>query len=390
MNRRRFLAAGAGTLAALAGCFGGPDRSLPEPPTGEWRQSAHDARNTGAAGVAVPPRGTPAWDNGEAHIAAPLVADGTVFSVANEATALDARTGDQQWRTDLPGKADHTPALDSDRLIATTDQQVVALAREDGAELWSTSLPRPADGAVTVVADPPLVTVPVADTGLLAYDSRTGDRLWRDSTISASAAAVADGTAYFTGYKQDGDTGVLRGVAATDGSRLWETDLDHPDAPPVVANDGVLVADGGTLAVHDPADGTRRRPLGTFGDRIEEIPTIDDGTAFIASGEGALVAVSVADGSTEWRVDSRVTAGTGISVGREAVVAAVTDLPESSLAGIAAFERSDGTTRWEHQIEGFDAYASTVPVLAAGAVFYTSNESAGVVALGDLPSQDEE
>lgn len=393
MDRREFLAASAGAAVVLAGCSSDSGRALPGDPSGDWTHRAHDARNTGSASVTVPARGTPAWDTGVGGTAAPLVEGGTVYAVASAATALDAETGEQLWRVDLPGRAEYAPALTDELLVVATDQRILGLGRGDGSEQWSVELPRPAGGPVTVAADPPLVTVPLVArrgaAGVLAYDSETGDRLWEASTLSARATAVDDGTMYTTGYKQDGNTGVVRGLSATDGERVWERDLDSPGPSPVVTDAGVVVADGGTLAVHAPSDGTRRRSLGDFGDRIETVPAVADGTAYVTSAERALVAVSVADGETLWRADAGVVADTGVSVGRDAVVASVTNLREYSLAGVAAFERSDGTVRWEHPVEGFDAFPTTPPVLAEGAAFYASNESSGVVALGDLPPTDE-
>ncbi|MFC6989211.1 PQQ-binding-like beta-propeller repeat protein [Haloplanus sp. GCM10025708] len=352
-------------------------------------QHAHDARNTGAADVTVPARAAPAWDEGVAQLAAPLVADGTAFSVAAEATAVDARTGSERWRVELEGTADHTPALLDDRLVVAAETRLVALARDDGSELWSRPLPRPARGGPTVAADQSLLAVPVAETGLVAFDAGTGEESWRAPMLGARRPAIADGRVYAAGYKRDGDTGVLRGLAATDGTRQWETELGHPDTAPVVADGGVIVADGGTLAVHDPADGTRTRTLGSVGDHVDVPPAIADGTAFVATTDGRLLARSIADGTQAWRADVHVTVDTGVSVGREAVVAAATGLPESGGPGIVALERSDGSVRWEHGIEGFDAVVSTPPVLADGAVLYASNESTGVVALGDLPPRDE-
>jgi outer membrane protein assembly factor BamB len=383
-TRRQFLiAAGATGLGTLAGCVGGPNRPLPDPPTGDWRQHAHDARNTGAAAASVPPRANPAWDEGEAHTAAPLVADGTVYSVAEEATALDARSGELQWDVDLPGGARHAPALSGDRLFVATDEQLVALEREGGGEVWRRPLRRGAQGAVTATEEPPLVVVPVAGTGPVAVDPATGDRLWQDAIRGPRAVAVAAGTVYAVGYRSDGDTGLLRALDAADGVRRWERELDHPDTAPVVADDGLLVTDGGTLAVHDPAEGARRRDLGPFGDRIDVLPAVAGGTAFVAGGLGGLAAVALADGTVRWRRGTSVAADTGVAVGRDAVVAPVTDKP-----GVAAFDRADGATRWEHRIEGFDAAASAPAALADDAVFYTSNESIGVVALGDLPPVD--
>lgn len=62
--------------------------------------------------------------------------------------------------------------------------------------------------------------------------------------------------------------------------------------------------------------------------------------------------------------------------------------PESNAAGVAALERSAGDGRWDHQLEGFDVFPTTSPVLADGAVCYVSNESDCVAALGDISTGD--
>jgi len=375
----------AGSLAGLAGCSGDSARTLPSRPTGAWRQHAHDARNTGVADVVVPPRGTRAWDAGTAQLAAPLVDDGIVFAVSEAVSAMDAQTGDEQWRVELEGTADYTPGLVDDRLLVATESRVRALSRADGTERWSVSLPRPIDGALTVASDLPLL-VPIADTGLLALDPETGERLWRAPMLGVNPAAVADGTVYVTGYKQDGNTAAVRGLAAADGTRQWEIELEAPDSPPVVGDGALLVAAGETLSVHDPTDGTRKRTLGPFDGRLQVPPAVTDGTAFVAT-DSSLQAVSIADGSQVWRADLQVMTDTGVSAGRETVVAPVLDLPDAGGPGLTALARSDGTTRWEHSIDGFDAVVSTPPILADGAVFYVSTESAGVTALGDLPAR---
>ncbi|MFW5939146.1 MAG: PQQ-binding-like beta-propeller repeat protein [Halolamina sp.] len=393
--RRRALLASAATVmaAATAGCVGGSNRSLPSAPTGDWTHRAHDARNTGAADASVPPRVSRAWARGAAGTATPLIDGDTVYAVDDEATALDARTGEEQWATDLPETADTTPALTDDGLLVAAEDQLLALDRDDGEEQWGIDLARPVDGALTAPPDPGVVTVPLGSRrgadGLVAYDVETGDRLWSEGTLSPRPTAIVDGAVFVTGYQQDGDTGVLRRLSAADGERDWAVELDGPDTPPVVADVGLLVADGGTLAVHDREDGSRERPLGSFGDRIQATPAVTDGTAFVTSDQGDLVAVDVDDGTERWRRAVGVVAGTGVGVGENVVVASVTNLPETSLAGVAAYWREDGTLRWGYEIEGFDAYPSTAPVLAEGAVYLTSNERSGVVALGDLPSRED-
>ncbi|MFT4909551.1 MAG: outer membrane protein assembly factor BamB [Natronomonas sp.] len=390
IQRRAFLAATAASVGAIAGCFGTSNQALPNEPTGDWRQQAHDSHNTGVSDVAVPDRGNQAWDAGDAGSIEPLVADGMVYSVGASATALNAQTGDQEWKYDFSAQTGPTPTVTENHLLIPAEQQLVALNRSDGSEEWSRSLPRPAEGALT--AGPSIITLPLTgrrgETGLIAYDSTTGERLWSHSTLAARTTAINDDRVYVTGYLQDGNAGVLRALSTADGSLLWETELDHPDTEPVVANDGLLVTDEGTLAVHDPEDGTRVRSLGTFGDRLGTPPAVSNGTAFLGTRNQEIVALSIDDGSTIWQQSGSATRG--ISVGREAIVISGESLPEASLAGVAALDRSNGTVQWERQIEGFDAYPSTAPVLTDGAVYYTSNASSGVVALGDVPSDDDE
>lgn len=390
MNRRAFLAATAGTVVTITGCFGGPNRPLPDEPAGEWRQQANDSLNTGAAAVSVPDRGNPAWDAGEAGSIEPLVSDGTVFSVGASVTALDSQTGEGLWEHEVSEQTGPTPALTDDRLVVAAGRRLVAVRRDDGTEAWSTTLPRPAEGALTV--EPPVLTVPLAARqgamGLVAYDLASGDPLWEHPTLAARTAAIDGDSTYTTGYRQDGDTGILRALSRSNGTLLWEVELDHPDTEVVVTDEGLLVADEGTLAVHDPDTGARLRSLGTFGNRLDRPPAVADGVAYVGTRDGVIVALSIDDGSTLWRVEG--SASRGISVGRETVVVSGESLPDADSAGLAALERSTGDVKWEHGIEGFDAFPSTAPVLADGAVFYTSNESSGVVALGDVPAEEGE
>ena len=390
MHRRSFLAVATGFLSMTSGCLGDSSRSLPEAPTGEWPQQFHDRTNTSASDVTVPDRGNPAWDSGEAGSIEPLVSDGIVYSVGADATALDAQTGELEWDYEFSDQTEVTPVLTEDVLIVTAGRRLTALGREDGSEEWSVELPRPAERAITLGSS--IITVPLAaraeETGLLALNPENGDRLWGNPTLAARTTAIDDEFVYTTGYRQDGDTGILRALSVSDGSLAWERELDHPDTAPVLAGGEVLVADEGTLAVHEREDGTRLRSLESFGDRINQPPAVKDGVAFVGIDSQEIAAVSLGDGESIWRRSG----GTyrGISAGRDAVVTSGETLPNEALAGLAAFDQSDGSVLWEHQVEGFDAFPSTAPVLVDGAVHFSSNQSSGIVALGDLPSENGE
>ena len=389
MRRRLFLATAAGSLTALAGCLGDSKRSLPEDPTGRWPQYAHDSQNRGTSSVTVPKRGNRAWNGGDAQSVEPVVADGLVFAVNDSVTALDAKTGNQQWEQDLQGSAGNSLAIADEQLLVATDNRLVSFDQADGSEQWSQSLPLPADDALTT--DGSRVVVPLEARrnapGLVAYDVDDGEQLWTNRTVAASTAAIHEDVVYTTGYKQDGDTGVLRALSATDGSRLWEIKLDNPDTSPIATHDGVMVCDSGVLAIHDRDDGERIRQLGTFGDRIHNPPAVADGLAFIGSSDPAILAVSIADGSIAWTTDGSLAARP--SVGRKTIVISAESLPETTAAGIAALDHTTGELRWEHSLDGFDVFPTTAPALADGAVYFVSNERSGVSALGDLPVEDD-
>lgn len=405
--RRRALACviGCGT-AALAGCLDDGDhgRPLPDTPSGTWQQFAHDAGNTGTSDVSVPERGTPAWESGGAETVPPIVAGETVFSVAEELIALDTRTGDERWSVDLDaGSSDvTTPAVTDEQVLFGIEDRVVAFARDDGDELWETPIEGAPLGPTTVSADHQVAIVPferrtqgepVAE--LIAFDTETGDTEWTASVrVSPSTAppAVFEDRVYGAGHVQE-ETAVLRGFSVADGTLDWESELDDPETPPIVTPAGVYIGDGGRLRRYEHSGDDTGTPfdLPGNGGGIRAI-AVADGTAFVLSDDG-LSAVSVTDGSRQWDVDAEPRAD-GICVGRETVVAPVSsdefDL-DTSWPCVAAFDRSDGTTRWYHPIDdAFDPSVGAPPAIADGAVYFVSNTVDGIAALGDLPPRDEE
>ncbi|WP_255195894.1 PQQ-binding-like beta-propeller repeat protein [Halorarius litoreus] len=374
-TRRQVLTAGAAGLAALAGCTG-PDLSLPETPTGEWRHRAHDARNAGAAEVRVPDRVEPAWDAGDIHTAAPVLADGTVYTVDDSVTALDGKTGSVQWQADLSDDARHAPALTADGLVvATNDQRLRSFALSDGSEHWTVQLPgRPADALSAAGGE---VVVPCDEGGTVAYATADGTEQWRNGFRAAEQPAVGDDSVYLTGFTAGGDGVALVALSQADGTERWRRPLDDLPSTPTFTPESVLVRDGDVLFALDPADGTEQWQTRVGGRILNAPPAVADGTVY-TPGDG-VVALSLADGTEQWRADGSVTVDTGVAVGRDAVVTVFTDVP-----GVVALDRTDGSVRWRHQIDGFDVAVTTPPAIADGAVFYTSNESLGLVALGDL------
>lgn len=404
-KRRRVLGTVLGIGAtALAGCLDdGNDRSLPETPTGTWQQFAHDAGNTSTSDVAVPERGTPAWESGESETSPPIVAGDTVFSVDESLRALDAQTGDEHWSVDLDvetsGPDVASPAVTKEEIVLGVGERLVAFAREDGAERWETAVDGRPRGPVTASESTVVVPVGRVVSGeerpeLVGVDIDAHDVEWRvpmHVTPRTTPPAVVDGRVYATGYTRE-DTAILRAVDAADGEVRFERELDAPETPPVVAQSGVFLGDDGTLAAYDRSGETLERSFdlseGTRG--ISAIAVAEE-TAFVLS-NAELAALSATNGSKKWSrsVDPQAD---GLCVGTNSVVAPVSseefDL-DTAWPCIAAFDRADGTTRWFHALDdAFDPAIGAPPVIADGAVFYVSNTTDGIASLGDLPPEDE-
>jgi len=406
MNRRQYLvAAGTGSIAAVAGCLGGrADRSLPETPTGSWPQDRHDEANTGNADTTVPPRGNHAWTSEEFTRWKPVAADGEVY-IGNVGAgsdgppvivALNARDGSERWRVTLDNETSHyASAILEELLVAAYGNQVIAVDRESGNQEWAATLSGTIFfSKITSVPEKSLVLVPFASrdsNGLVAFDA-TGEQLWsaplRRSAVDAPA--VWGESIYVASGSE------LRRLNIADGTEDWTRDVGDVPLGPSVTTEGVVVAAGGDLTVHDPMTGEQKRRLdGYDSDRVSGARgvAVAGGTAYWLTHD-KLAAVTVADGAVEWRLDTTARQD-GFCVGRETVVAPVRydefDL-ETEYDGwptIAAFDRETGDTRWFYSIDGFDVGFTTPPVLVDGAVYFVSNTISGVGALGDVSPADD-
>jgi outer membrane protein assembly factor BamB len=379
---------------ALAGCLDDdPSRSLPAMPRGTWGQFAHDAANTGAAEVAVPDRGTLAWESGDAWEIPPLVAGDTVFSVATQIDALDAQTGETRWSVDLDAETgDATaPAVTAEAVILGVAGRVVAVERDSGDLLWETPREGAAAGPVTVDPAGELALVPFERRGrddLVALEVGTGTIAWTVQMrfgLDTVPPAVFEGRVYAAGRRQD-DTEVLRAYDLTDGTRTWEREL-IAETPPAVTSNGVFISDEGTLRRVSHSGDESRRLLDL--DRVDRVSrriqavAVAGETAFVLSPAG-LFAVSVTDGSQQWQTEVEPLAD-GICVGQESVVVSVrSDEFDTMWPCVAAFDRADGSTRWYYSVgKSFDPTLGQTAI-ADGAVYFLSNTVDGIAALGDL------
>jgi outer membrane protein assembly factor BamB/subtilisin family serine protease len=240
------------------------------------------------------------YDTGDEHLvyATPTVVDGTVFIATGFGQgnggfvhAIDAATGDLEWRGEVGSQIFFGPAVADGIAVAASrdDNRVVAFDAASGDELWATthdetfiSLPTIADGTIylgtstndftsgSVLAlelatgdtvwhttghgdtqgNSPVVYGDLVILGshshgtVSAYDRATGERVWNHviGTAVTSAQLVTAGGVVLGG-SQDGQAWALD---ASTGTRLWDHSMPNPVLSATAAGEGMaVVADRG-------------------------------------------------------------------------------------------------------------------------------------------------
>ena len=181
--------------------------------------------------------------------------------------ALDARTGEERWRSN-----------------------------RDEIDTWATPLVVEHDGRAQVVT-------PAMDQ-VYSYDLETGETVWRSrgTTMNAIPSPVhADGMVYVTsGYRGNNLQAIrladARGDIAGTGAIVWQLDRDTPYVPsPLLYDDALylLKSNDGILSAFDPATGEPHYAL----QRLQGIPNVfaspvgAAGRVYITGRDGATLVI---------------------------------------------------------------------------------------------------
>jgi polyvinyl alcohol dehydrogenase (cytochrome) len=430
--------AAAALTAGLLACSddGNDDPAAADKPTtaAEWTSLGKDLGHSRAATdeTTVGPDNVadlaPAWqrDGIKGLTGTPVVSDGVVYfgDWTGHVRALDARTGDESWATDVESfYIGGSVGLDDERVyVATFDTRVVALDRETGEQVWET--PRVGDhsqaaifGSPTVVDGKVIVGVASYElmTGnlepsfrghVVALDAESGDELWRYWTVDESETGIA-GVSIWGSASVDVDRGHVYvgtgnsygpspsprsdGVVALDletGKELWVTQFTEGDvwttanpegtdadvgAPPnffrVGDTDALGVADkAGIYHVLSRDDGkvlweSELTEGGLMGG-VQASAAVADGRVYVASNRAStdadLLALDTETGEVLWRTDVH-----GHAAGPVSWANGVVYLADDS-GKIAAYDAEDGTELWKHAV---DANAAGGIAIVDGTVY---------------------
>jgi len=219
--------------------------------------------------------------------------------------------GKQLWRAEL-GRALSKPQCSAvvagERFcLSADDGTIVALDLSSGQVAWERRIDAgrathalATDGARLFVSSVDTQPIPTDGKALLALDMATGEDIWRYTTIghSLSAAALADGVAYFAS-----SDGVLHAVDAASGQARWQVRHGNwgPEAP---AADAGLVYAGGrgdalvAYAIGDGAERWRVSAAAWFASPL----CLAGGQLYTLNWDGFLYAIEARTGRLGWKL----------------------------------------------------------------------------------------
>lgn len=371
ISRRKTLQL-VGTLvpATAAGCLADSsattpasdcETASPEPAPDSWPMAGGGATNDGYTPLDTSASGQPetrtletndSWTGTGSHVYGDgvlyLGADHDEIGVEDDEVgavyALDGSTGEQHWRTETPEPVTGTPALDDTTVYVPSGRDdsntgpgtgyLHAVARDTGDELWRSDIGGKTDSFPVATED--LVCI-ARDTGqdswLFAFDAATGEEAWRF------------------------DAG------------------DHVFGWPAVTNDEVYAVVGQRrLVVLDRQTGEEQWQFGGDDEpRLSSPPTVVDGTVFVGARRG-VVAIDACSGERLWtlRTDDEATeypelVFAGVSVAGDTLYAPVVRDGHSAAASLAAVDVTSGTTRWTTELT--DSFWVSKPVVTETTVY---------------------
>jgi len=252
-------------------------------------------------------------------IASPIVVDGLIYAMdaEGEISALRTSDGSRVWSAETqPDDEEETIypgalAAGGGKLIAATGySEVIAFDLKSGEELWRSRLPGPTRGAPTVADGRVFVTI--LGNQSFALDLNDGRRIWSHTGIAEESAllgiasiAVSGGSAIVP--YSSGELFVLR---VENGRLLWNDNLSSVRGinavsrlsdirgNPVVDGDLVIaISQSGRLIATDLNSGRRVWEARVGGDQT---PWVAGDYIFVISNLGEVLALTKSRGRIRW------------------------------------------------------------------------------------------
>jgi outer membrane protein assembly factor BamB len=373
------------------------DTPAPPPAGDDWNQLGGGPAHLGARATEVVPPLATRWVasvGGHVITAPPVIVAGVVYVAVSDlgdgstsaVVALDLATGRRLWRSTLPHQIRGGVAVSGGVVTAPLlDGVVLGLDAATGEQLWEYDLSPGLSPEAAATYAPPAIEGGEAFIGNQraagALATATGDMVWMDDPVpdgrdSQSSAAFAVGDGIAVGTFQRAISGVIAWDSVT-GERLWRV----LDAATVAVNASPLIADGSVYFVSGADDVTavgldgqirwrvRLDPDGfDWGNATIGTPALASGTLVVPTLYRDLVALDAATGTELWRFEGekatlRVTHYRGADQsGFEASPVITGDIvwAVDTSGVLSALELRTGDVIWQTTLEG--------PVLAGLAI----------------------
>jgi hypothetical protein len=245
-----------------------------------------------------------AWSHNLEHaVAATAAADAANIYVplANgQIVALSRTSGERVWTADVATRWPLT--VSEDALLAVSDVSLVEIDRTSGAVRRRHALPAPATGPLTGSGE--LLLIPIQPSLLVAWRLTEARELWRQTFAAPVTAPPAVDATWGLVIVSSGDR--VSGLALSDGTRRWTTQLAGTLMQPIIARDRALVASGDDVYAVD-ARGRYQWTWHGQGDVVGV--TADAEQVYIASLGNVVHALKPGEAEQQWRkvVKTRLT-----------------------------------------------------------------------------------
>jgi outer membrane protein assembly factor BamB len=302
--------------------------TLPEPiANSQWAQAGGNAsksighvalgQSLGQAWVATIGQGASVRQR---LAAAPVVADGRVFTIDTQSTvrAFDTQTGSTVWSTQFGFERTNAGSLygggvayDNGRIYATNGLgYVAALDARNGGIIWQVRPGGPLRGSPTVAADS--VYVMSQDNQIYSLKTSNGATNWSNAAALEIAGVFGAGSpAFGQGTVVAGfSSGELNAYRYENGRLVWQDQLQRTsistsvatlsdvDASPVIDGGQVIaLGQGGRMVALELTSGQRMWELNIAG---IETPWVAGDWVFVVTDDARLLAVARQSGKVRW------------------------------------------------------------------------------------------
>lgn len=317
-------------------------------------------RGRAADGTGPESGGSVTWTTavGDASVYGPVVDGDTLFyGGGTQVAAYAAGDGSERWATGGWTMANTPQVVDGSLYVPNDDDGLRAVDPQSGEEQWS--LGSDSVAASPTVQDGTLYAV-VFEEGVVAVDADTGEREGTTDTELGHALAAGGDRRYLRSQRS---LSVLSGGAVTETVALPPAQTGYP-----VVGDGLVYAAGcddrQTLVAVDPAAGERawtQESAGECGVSGVVNPALADGSLVWGTGD-EVTAVDPSSGDEQWT--TTLDSPRGVAVGGETAYVAQGD------GSLVALSLANGDERWRVSVERQGGVGTAQPMVVGDRVYH--------------------